>query len=235
MPLGAPWQAAQLAPVATPSRSATVADRLVEAVAGNALAPGQRLVELDVAGRLAVSRVPLREAMKALCAQGILIAEPHRGTRVAPFDEAWAASVRRARIALETLAFGDAAAVVRAEPQQYARLERLIVEMERRAARKEWLPVIKADLDFHRAVVQASGDAIIATLWETLAQHVLIVFGRETRRHWAVLRHGEEHRELLAVLLKGSGEDIDREVERHIMRVPHEIEAAASEGRENPP
>lgn len=229
-----PWQPVPMAPVSTPSRAATVADRLVEAVAGNALAPGQRLVELDVADRLAVSRVPLREAMKALCAQGILIAEPHRGTRVAPFDKAWAASVRRARIALERLAFRDSVAVLRAEPEHRARLERLIVEMERRAAKREWLPVIRADLAFHRTVVQAAGDLILATLWETLAQHVLIVFGRETRRNWASLRHGAEHHELLDVLLTGSPEDIDREVERHIMRVPHEIEALGCEGKGNP-
>ena len=53
-----------------------VADRIVEAVAAGHLLPSQRLVEQEMADRLAVSRVPLREAMKALCAQGILVTEP---------------------------------------------------------------------------------------------------------------------------------------------------------------
>jgi DNA-binding GntR family transcriptional regulator len=222
-----------LSPVSLPSRSATVADRLVEAVAAGELAPGQRLLENEVAGRLAVSRVPLREAMKALCAQGILAAEPHRGTRVAPFDEAWARSVRRARIALERLAFRDAAALFRAEPERCRRLEALIAEMERHAACEDWLPVIRADLAFHRVVVEAAGDGIVATLWETLARHVLIVFGRETRPNWAVLRHGDEHRELVGALMGADPDELDREVERHVLRVPRQSGALAGGGEGN--
>lgn len=212
-------------PVTQPSRSATVADRIVEAVAAGRLTPGQRLVEQEVAASLAVSRVPLREAMKTLCAQGILTAEPHRGTRVAPIDDAWSASVRRARIALERLAFRDAAPVLRAEVARTRELRRLITDMERHTARRNWLEGIKADLAFHRSVVMAGGDGIVATLWETLARHVLIVFGRETRPEWSGGHLGEEHRELLAALLEGSPTELDREVERHIMRMPRSIDS----------
>jgi DNA-binding GntR family transcriptional regulator len=223
-----------LAPVVALSRAAVVADRLVEAIAAGELAPGQRLVEVEVAGRLAVSRVPLREAMKSLEAQGILVAEAHRGTRVAPFDEGWARSVRRARIALERLAFRDAAPRFRAEPERFAALDRLVQTMERRAAHDDWLSVIKADLGFHRTVVRAAGDGILATLWETLARHVLIVFGRETRPNWAVLRHGEKHRELMQALGAGEPDELDREVERHILRVPRLLAATAKvRGRES--
>ncbi|MGD9510575.1 MAG: GntR family transcriptional regulator [Geminicoccaceae bacterium] len=214
-------------PVVPPSRSATVADRIVEAVAAGRLASGQRLVEQDVAASLAVSRVPLREAMKTLCAQGILTAEPHRGTRVAPIDEAWSASVRRARIALERLAFRDAVPVLRAEPARTHELRRLIAEMERHTAQQNWLQGIKTDLAFHRSVVVAGGDGIVVTLWEALARHVLIVFGRETRPEWSGVHLGEEHRELLTALLESSPDELDREVERHIMRMPS-TEAAPS-------
>jgi DNA-binding GntR family transcriptional regulator len=92
--------------------------------------------------------------------------------------------------------------------------------MEHGAARDDWLSVIKADLAFHRTVVKAAGDGIVATLWATLARHVLIVFGRETRPAWSVLRHGEEHRELMQALAEAMPDQLDREVERHILRVP---------------
>jgi DNA-binding GntR family transcriptional regulator len=162
-----------------------------------------------------------------LAAQGILVAEPYRGTRVAPIDEGWARSVRRARVALERLAFRDAAPRFRAELERFAALDRLVRAMERDAARDDWLSVIKADVGFHRTVVRAAGDGILATLWEeTLARHVLIVSGRETRPNWTVLRHGEEHRELMQALAAAGPDQLDREVERHILRVPRLLAAA---------
>lgn len=205
-------------PVSVESRATMVADRIVEAVAAGHLQPSQRLVEQEMAGRLAVSRVPLREAMKALCAQGILVTEPHRGTRVAPIDDAWAAAVRRARLALERLAFRDAAPVLRADPGRTRGLRLLMDEMEGSVTRKDWLAVIKADLAFHRSVVAAGGDGIVGTLWETLARHVMIVFGMESRLHWYEAPVAEEHLELLTALMEGSPDQLDREVEIHIMR-----------------
>ena len=211
-------------PVAAESRSVTVADRIVEAVATGHLLPGQRLVEQEIADRFAVSRMPLREAMKTLCAQGILVAEPHRGTRVARIGEDWAASVRRARLALERLAFRDAAPVLRAEPSRTRALLGLIDDMERHAGQRDWLPVLRADLAFHRSVIAAGGDAIVATLWETLARHVMIVFGLETWPPWSELHLGAEHRELLAALMEASPEKLDRRVEQHIMLMPRDID-----------
>lgn len=200
--------------------AAAVADRIVEAIAWGELEPGQRLPEGELAGRLGVSRIPLREAMKTLEAQGILVAEAHRGTRVAPFGEGWAARVRRARIALERIAFRDALPAFAAEPARLGELDRLIRAMEQDAARDDWLGVLRADVAFHRAVIRAAGDEIVATLWEALARHVLIVFGREVRPRRHGLRHGEEHRELRDLLAAGDPAPLDREVERHILRVP---------------
>ena len=64
-----------------------VADAIVSAVASGLLKPGQRIVEADLAAMLKVSRVPIREAIKILQAQGILNVTPNRGARIAEFDE----------------------------------------------------------------------------------------------------------------------------------------------------
>lgn len=220
--------APRLGPVEVRNLGATIADRIVEAIAWGELEPGQRLVEEDLAGRLGVSRVPLREAMKTLEAQGILVAEAHRGTHVAAFGEGYDARVRRSRIALERLAFRDATAVFRAEPDRVAELDRLIEAMDADAAADDWLGVLRSDVGFHRTVVRAAGDDIVATLWETLARHVLIVFGREVRPHRSELRHGDEHRELRDLLLRGTQEALDAEIERHIQRVPHLVAACTA-------
>lgn len=212
---------AALRPVESQSLPEQVADRLVEAIAWGRLRPGERLPEADVAQQLGVSRIPLREAIRTLEAQGIVVSEPHRGTRVAAFDAGWADRVRRARIALERLAFRDVAQSASCPSGIRDELDALISGMARAGEAGDLLALIRADVAFHRCVVVASGDPIIASLWDGLARHTLIVFGRETRTLLPVLRHAEEHALLRDRLLGGDLDELDAEVERHILRVPH--------------
>ena len=85
------------------SLAGQVADFIVDGIASGAYAFGQRLIETDLARQLDVSRVPIREALKMLEAQGILVVTPHRGAHVAEFDSLKSDRVREARIALERL------------------------------------------------------------------------------------------------------------------------------------
>src|SRR5262245_39363978 len=115
------------------SLAAQVADVIADAIAFGSFAPGQRLVETELAGQAGVSRVPVREALKMLEAQGILIAVPHRGARVADFDEIKTDRICRARVALERLALPDAVAAIKRQPERLAGLEALIARMEQAA------------------------------------------------------------------------------------------------------
>ena len=80
-----------------------VAHRIVEAVASRRLASGERLIETELATALHVSRVPIREAIRTLASQGIVVANPRRGARVATFDAGWARQLHAARVAIERL------------------------------------------------------------------------------------------------------------------------------------
>jgi DNA-binding GntR family transcriptional regulator len=71
-----PSATASLEPIGSDSLAARIADRLVDAIASNALQPGQRLIETEIARALGVSRMPLREGLKLLEAQGILAVTP---------------------------------------------------------------------------------------------------------------------------------------------------------------
>src|SRR5690349_9466815 len=92
------------------------AEAIVLGVASGALQPGQRLVEVELARLLQMSRVPLREALKILEAQGIVESTPHRGTHIATFDEARIDEICEARLALEKIAMRGAMAAYRREP-----------------------------------------------------------------------------------------------------------------------
>lgn len=197
-----------------------VADRIVEAVAAGALQPGERLTDSDIAKRLGVSRGPVREAMKILEAQGIIVSMPHRSTHVVDFGPDKVVQIARARVAIEKVAFADAVAAYAADPALLEALDRILATMELRAAAGDLNGVTRADLAFHRAVVAASGNEIILTLWETIARHMRISFNLEIQEDSVppteIPRH---HRLLRDALARGDREHVEREIERHIMRL----------------
>jgi DNA-binding GntR family transcriptional regulator len=203
----------------SPSLAEQAADAIVTGVAAGALKPGERLVETDVASFLKISRVPLREAFKILETQGILENTPHRGTRVAMFDEARSTQICEARVALERIALKSAVAQYQQNQQHLERLDKIISTMEHAASGLEWMEVSRADLSFHREVCRASGNGIVATLWETLARHVFIIFGKEIRNERDAEIVGPQHRKLRDLIARGDTEKLHTEIERHIMRL----------------
>lgn len=207
------------APAPTLSLAARIADALTDAIAAGAIESGGRLVETEIAARMGVSRVPLREALKLLEAQGIVEVLPHRGARVVPFDDTRVDRVCEARVALERLALRTAVPVFQADPTRVLALDRLLDAMLLAARRRAWLEVSKIDLAFHRTVVEASGNDIVVKLWEALARHVLIVFGREVRSERAGPRLVEQHARLRDLLAAADLIGLIEEIEPHILRL----------------
>ncbi|MGE0007034.1 MAG: GntR family transcriptional regulator [Parvibaculaceae bacterium] len=210
-------------PVLPFTRSPSLAEQAAEAIVGGIAAgifkPGERLVESNLAATLQMSRVPLREALKILEAQGIVASTPHRGTFVPAFDSTRIDQVCEARIALETIALRDAVKNSDGLPALIRRLDGIIAAMEQASARLAWMEVSKADLDFHRAVCEASGNAIVKTLWESLARHVLIVFGQEIRDERDAVIMGPHHRRLRDLIAERDLAALTAEIPGHILRL----------------
>jgi len=196
----------------------SIADAIVDAVAQGTLEPSQRIIEEDLARQFEVSRVPVREAIKLLQAQGILNVTPNRGARVAPFDPPMIEQVYEVRIALERIAVRDAMHSYRREPRVLDGLREIISRMERMARWADWVEFRKCDIAFHREICRASGNEIVLKLWEALAQHITIIFGRElaSERNFAVVI--DQHRKLLEMFERGD-DSIERVIESHIVRL----------------
>jgi DNA-binding GntR family transcriptional regulator len=196
----------------------SVADALVNAVAQGILQPGQRLIEADLAAQLQVSRVPVREAIKMLQAQGIVKVTPNQGTRVAAFDAPIIDQVIEARVVLERIAVRDAAKVYRRNPRLLDRLREIVARMQRAARWSDWVELRKADVAFHHEICLASGNEVVLSLWTALARRTTIIFGRElaSERDFAVVIR--QHEEMVRLFERGEG-DIEREIENHILRL----------------
>ena len=194
-----------------------IADSVAEAIATGHLAPGERIVETALAEMYGVSRVPVREALKVLATQGILVGGGHRGYRVASFASEKIEQVFEVRLELETILLRDAVANWWRRGAGVGELD-AVIETMRQAARAEDLRgMLRADLEFHRAICRASENEIAAALWNAIARHVLIIFNLARYRDVDLERALDQHRKLRdyieAVVAGGSkGRAADRDI-----------------------
>jgi DNA-binding GntR family transcriptional regulator len=203
-----------LAPVSAQTLSEQVVDRLIDAIATRQLLPGQRLIETELAETLEVSRVPVREALRELEHQGIVVTAPRRGLMVGAFDATWAAQLWEVRLPLERQAAALAAPHFAADPQLVDRLDGCIAALE--AARLDWLAVNRADVAFHTVVFEVAGSALLTSLWRAIAHHVLVHFAIESNRNPdfdIVLADHRLYRDLLAA---DARDQLGDEIARHI-------------------
>ncbi len=201
-----------------------VANLIANAIATGHLAPGSRIVETSLAERLGVSRVPIREALKVLHAQGILTGGGHRGYRVSTFGPEVTQQILEVRLMLESFLLRDAIANWRSGVEDIAALQIPIDEMKRAARSEDVAASLMADLDFHRTIRDAARNAIVGTLWDTIARHVMIVFNFERYRDKdlnAIAVQHEEFREFIHAQVKkpATPEKLNAALEDHILLI----------------
>jgi DNA-binding GntR family transcriptional regulator len=217
-----------------------IADSIVEGIANGAIAPGQKIVEAEIANELKVSRIPVREALKILHAQGIVTSRPHHGVRVVQFDDRKIVQIYEVRCALEKIAARDACKRRHALPLLLKRLDSVLEKMSSCQSRGDFLGVSRADLEFHWEICLASHNEIVITIWKTLSRHMLIVFEQELMTDSDRSHIVEHHRTLRQLIERKKPKEFNAEIERHIMRLRNrpsinlpELEVTAVESRKS--
>ncbi|MBZ6141395.1 GntR family transcriptional regulator [Streptomyces olivaceus] len=166
------------------------------------LAPGQRLVESEIARGFGTSQAPPREAIKRLAYEGLVITQPHRGTYVARVSERQAQDVRDIRVMFEEYAARRVTGRLDAE---HTRLLTEDVAQLRRAAAKDDIGAFRdADMSFHRHVCEAARNAALIRLWRLIESSLWDLHVLGDPRYaggWGAM--AEHHAELLDVLRSG--------------------------------
>jgi DNA-binding GntR family transcriptional regulator len=141
-------------------------ERLRRAILAGDMAPGQRLVEEELAGLLGVTRASLRGALFDLAADGLAERIPNRGARVRAVTMAEAVAITECRMALEGLCAAKAAG--RVTGPQAERLLQLGAQMEQAVAAGEPLKYSALNHELHKMVREISGQQVAAALLERL-------------------------------------------------------------------
>ncbi|WP_017237831.1 GntR family transcriptional regulator [Streptomyces sp. SS] len=190
-----------------------VLEELRRAITTGELKPGDQIVQEALAARFEVSRVPLREALKALEAEGLVVHHIHRGYFVAELSLADLEEIYRIRELLETEAVR--LAVRRLPDGTLAALERVQDEVERAADAGDVPGMAAANRRFHFTLIEASGMPrlvrLITTLWDSTDAYRSLYYTDTPHREQAV----DEHRAVLAALRRNDEDTVVRRLDAH--------------------
>ncbi len=208
-----------------------VCESLREAIRSGVLQPGERLMEIQLAEELGVSRTPVREAVRKLELEGYVIMMPRRGTYVADLSIRDINEVFEIRTSLESLASGLAAE--RITEEELERLQRLLVSIGTNINNGDMEQIVATDTEFHELLYQASRNqrlvGIISNLREQLTRFRTTSMsfpGRLT----ATL---EEHREIVEAIAQGDVRAARKAAELHMERSEQTLLASMEAMKKN--
>jgi len=192
-----------LAPLVARSLVEQVVDAIVEAAAKGVFLPGDRLVEAELARSLNVSRIPVREALRLLESQGVVVSERYRGMSLMSVDIERLEQILKVRLALESLAGAEVMEKLKTDPHVLAPLEKVLREMHRAATEDDGFLVASLDTEFHQVLCRLSGNEALVRTFESLSRQLTIIFGLSTMKK-GVQSIVEEHDIVVDVLRKGN-------------------------------
>ena len=178
-----------------------VTERLRDSIVSGALAPGSQLSEVELASTFGVSRGPVREALQRLIQEGLVRSAPHRGVFVPVLSENDVRDIYLARDALESSAVQYIIATNQGDVAAES-LDQHVKLMEEAEAAGDWEAVGRHDLDFHSALVAATGSERLQRMFSTVISETRLCLGVLT----AAEARGnlvEEHRQIAAMIREG--------------------------------
>jgi DNA-binding GntR family transcriptional regulator len=185
-------------------------------IQSGALEADQRLDQEQLAGRLGVSRVPLRQALVRLQADGLVVAHPHVGATVAPLSLEHAEDVYAARAALEPML--TERAVRRMDDASIGALEALLDEQQSALEAEARALFLDLDRRFHTRLYEVSGYRTSVELVQRLrdlSDRYVAAFQGDARRSQGALR---EHREIVSACAERDAGKAARLMEEHVRR-----------------
>ncbi|MFJ4224095.1 GntR family transcriptional regulator [Microbacterium sp. NPDC089695] len=173
-------------------------------------APGSRLVERDIAAELHVSRLPVREAIRALVAEGVVVARPRTWAVVREFTRRDIQDFGEVREAIETLIFVFAAE--RHTEEGIARLREAYLR-ERAAAEAGEIEAARiAAGEFHAVSAEIAGNEMLGELIGVFLTRLRWLFGQ----HDDLLAMAEEHRVILEAVETRDVASLRRLIPQHL-------------------
>ena len=201
--------------LSAPALYEQVAERLRSRIFAHELAPGGWIDEQALAVEYGISRTPLREALKVLASEGLVVLKPRRGCYVTELSEQDIDEVFPVMAVLEGRVAEEAAR--RASGADLARLAAIHDELETHAAANDADRFFEANQRFHTALQEIAGNRYLAQLIDD-ARKVIKLTRRDSLRLDGRLRQSlTEHRDILDALRKKDWALAGRRMHDHLL------------------
>jgi DNA-binding GntR family transcriptional regulator len=202
-----------------------VKDAIRARILNGDIAPGERLVEARLSDELGVSRMPVREALRALAAEGMVTIESRRGATVPEFNEEQIREIVEVRATLEAL--NAKLAAQRHEPHQIAKLEQILAAGAKIAETADLAKLHKDNDDFHEALASAAANSVLRDLVRSLRERTALIFAphskKRARENW------EEHAAIVRAVVAGDAELAGVLAARHVYAAAQALPPARGE------
>jgi DNA-binding GntR family transcriptional regulator len=189
-----------------------VAGKLREQILSGSLSGGERLVEGKLSEELGVSRMPVREALRQLAAEGLVSIEPRRGASVIQYSEDQVRELVEVRATLEAL--NAKLAAKRHDEAKMAELKAIFDEGVRLADTADPFTLMQLNERFHEALANIAANSVLREMMRSLRERTALLFAplnkSRGKQNW------EEHAAILRAVINGDAEMASFLAARHV-------------------
>ncbi|HEX5414524.1 MAG TPA: GntR family transcriptional regulator [Chloroflexota bacterium] len=193
---------------------------LRDAILEGKLAPGERVVEAEIARQMAISRAPIREAIRKLERDGLVEYQARRGTIVAQMSREDVRDAYNLRAHLEV--YAARLAVERVTEEDLATLAVLIDRMRHRAAEDDLRGLLSVDVAFHSQICHASGSKRVYRLWDSLNPHSWTLFSG-LKATYSLRQIADRHVAILDALRQRDADRVETVIRQHILDIGADV------------
>jgi len=201
-----------------------VFDYMKDAIITGKLKPGERLMEVQLAEKLGVSRTPVREAIRKLELEGLVVMIPRKGAYVADLDAKDLLNVLEVRSSLEGLAASLAAE--RITDEEIGRLKKIVEEFQKEIEEIEDgdnEKLVKLGKEFHDLIFTASRNDKLIQIMNNLQEHVHRFRVRYINEAKKAKKIHQEHKKITEAIETRNTDVARKWAEKHIRNFQTEV------------
>lgn len=198
-----------------------VCENIRQAIIDGTFSPGERLMEIQLADEMGVSRTPVREAIRKLELEGFVVMIPRRGTYVADISIKDITEIYEIRTCLDVLAAGLAAE--RITDEELETLNGYLLEIGQHVASMDMDKIVELDTAFHDVLYTASRNERLRSIINNLREQMTGIRGRSMSTPGRLIETMDEHRLLVESIAAHDVEQAKYAARTHIENAEHTL------------
>ncbi len=192
-----------------------VYEKLRDLILTGGILPGEKLVENDISRQLKISKTPIREAIRELSQEGLLIHTTRRGIRVIDFTEKDVDEIIFLRAELERI--GVEKACGNLDDSDFMHIDSTLQQLAVYEQSRDYAAMAKADMEFHEHIMGKSDNTRLVKAWKTIASQMLVLLNSIDFYALSSDYAHKNHREILNLLKESKATEVSQVIKDHIL------------------